>query len=243
MSAMPTYRSTLLDRKDVALRTMAFYFEKPAGFTFKAGQYIDLILSNPRAAGGENMLKHDFTIASAPFEPRLMIATRIRKSAFKETLEHMTLGTEVGIKGPSGSFFLHNDSARPAVFIAGGIGITPFLSIVRDAMHRKLPHKMFLFYSNPTPEKIAFFSEFQKYKAQNPNFSFVATVTAEEPSPSWKGERNRVSGEMLKKYLPDLGSCTFYIAGPPGFSLAMRETLNTAGVDDDDIRSEEFAGY
>jgi ferredoxin-NADP reductase len=80
----------------------------------------------------------------------------MRDSAFKRFLRTAAIDVEVKMEGPMGSFTLHNNSAKPAVFLAGGIGITPFSSIVRHAAHAKLPHKLYLFYSNRRPEDAAF---------------------------------------------------------------------------------------
>jgi ferredoxin-NADP reductase len=103
---------------------MAFHFERPPGFAHLAGQNALFKLA------GES---RTFSIASAPHEPHLTVATRMRDSAFKRTLREAAPGLKVEIDGPAGMMVLHDDAARPAVFLAGGIGITPFLSMARDA--------------------------------------------------------------------------------------------------------------
>src|SRR4029077_21208280 len=123
------YQSTLLSRTEVAEDTMAFRFEKPSGFLFKAGQYIDLHLLGLQP-GRSNGLTHTFSIASSPFAEEIVVTTRMRDTAFKRALSVLPIGTEVRIEGPMGSFTLHNNTARPAVLLAGGIGIAPFLSIL-----------------------------------------------------------------------------------------------------------------
>src|SRR5215470_6838548 len=152
--------SALRKRDPVAEGTMAFHFDKPAGFEFRAGQAIDLTLLNPPETDAEGNTR-TFTLAGAPFDPDLMIATRIRDTAFKRTLRSMPLGTQVRIEGPSGSFTLHKNTAKPAVFLAGGIGITPFFSILRHAAHKRLPHQLYLFYSNRRPEDAPFLPELE----------------------------------------------------------------------------------
>ena len=144
----------LKDRKEVAEGTMAFRFEKPSGWTFKAGQYLDMTLLNPSETDSEGNVR-SFSIASAPHEETLMVATRMRDTAFKRVLKTMPIGTAVKIEGPSGDLILQNDSTRAAVFLAGGIGITPFRSIVHWAAKEKLPQRVFLFYSNRRPEDAA----------------------------------------------------------------------------------------
>jgi ferredoxin-NADP reductase len=129
---MPSYLVKLNKREEVAEGTMAFHFEKPVGFNFKAGQFISLTLIDPAETDAEGNTRV-FSIASAPCEELLMIATRMRNTAFKRTLKALTLGAEVQIQGPFGSLILDNDSIRPVALIAGGIGITPFRSIVVQA--------------------------------------------------------------------------------------------------------------
>src|SRR5215472_1967123 len=125
-------------REQVAEGTMAFHFDKPNGFEFRAGQAIDVTLLDPPETDAEGDIR-TFSIASPPFEERLMIATRMRDTAFKRALKSLPLGTAVKIDGPSGSLTLHKNSSKPAIFLAGGIGITPFLSILRQATHESFP--------------------------------------------------------------------------------------------------------
>ncbi len=120
--------SKLVSRQEIAEGTMAFRFEKPSGWTFEAGQAIDITLLAPSETDAEGNTR-TFTIASAPYEESLMVATRMRDTAFKRVLKVMPVGTAVQIEGPTGDLTLHNDAARTAVFLSGGIGITPFRSI------------------------------------------------------------------------------------------------------------------
>src|SRR5262250_147050 len=144
------YEARLLNRVEVAEDTMAFHFEKPPGFEFRPGQSSDLTLVNPPETDSEGNVR-TFSIASAPFEDQLMFATRMRETAFKRSLKKMPLATVVKMEPAMGSFTLHKNSAKPAVFLAGGIGVTPFSSIVRQADHDRAPHKLYLFYSNRRP--------------------------------------------------------------------------------------------
>ena len=238
-----TNTSVLRRREEVAQGTLAFHFDKPAGFEFSAGQSIDLTLVNPAETDAEGNTRA-FSIVSAPSDPELTIATRIRDTAFKRTLATMPVGAEVKIDGPGGSFTLLKSSARKVVFLAGGIGVTPFLSMIRHALLNKLPHQLYLFYSNRRPEDAPFLIELQALTQQNPNFHFVPTITKMEKSQrAWDGERGVITREMLAKHLPSLGEAVFYIAGPPAMVAAMRQMLLAALVDEDDIRTEEFSGY
>jgi ferredoxin-NADP reductase len=237
------YASRLLNRVEVAEGTIAFHFEKPTGFDFKPGQSADLTLPNPPETDAEGDVR-TFSIASAPFEDQLMFATRMRDTAFKRSLKKMPLGTVVKMDSAMGSFTLHKNSAKPAVFLAGGIGVTPFSSIVRQADHDRAPHKLYLFYSNRRPEDAPFVEVLQNLEKTNPQFRFIATMTEMRRSKkTWNGETGRIDQEMLSKYLNELRGPIYYVAGPPALVSGMRKMLVASGVDEDDIRSDEFSGY
>src|SRR5437762_12166045 len=140
-----TTTAKLVSRHEVAEGTTAFHFEKPINWTFKAGQYLDMPWTDPSETDAEGTIR-SFSIASAPHEDTLMVTTRMRDTAFKRELKRMPLGAAVKIEGASGDLILHSDVTRTAVFLAGGIGITPFRSMALHAAQEKLPHQMFLFY-------------------------------------------------------------------------------------------------
>ena len=234
-------RELTLDRcEQVAERTTAFHFTRPADFAFRAGQAIDLVLG--AGEGGE--ARHAFSIVSAPFERELVVATRMRDSAFKRALSALPPGAAVGYDGPFGSLTLHRAVARAAVFIAGGIGITPFVSILRQAAHDRDPRPMALLYSNRRPEDAAFLDELQRLEKANENFRLVATMTGmADSSRPWEGARQPVDANLVAAAAAGLPSPVYYVAGPPGLVAGIRSVLAGAGVDDDDIRAEEFFGY
>jgi ferredoxin-NADP reductase len=240
---MPAYRSKLTNRTEIAERTMAFKLEKPAGFQFKAGQYADITLLNPPQMDSQGAVR-TFSIASAPYEDHLLFATRMRDTAFKRVFATVPLGTEVQVEGPMGSFTLHKNPSKPALFLAGGIGITPFRGMLRQAAKEKLPHKLYLFYSNRRPEVAAFLDELRDLSQSNTHLLFVPSMSEMERSKvDWNGERGFINREMLAKHLPSLDGPIYYVAGPPAMVAAMREMLMKAGVDEDDLRTEEFGGY
>ena len=173
---MSIWQTRIEGREEIEQGTMAFRFEKPAGFSFKPGQAIDVILIEPPGPDAPSA-RHTFSVVSAPFEDQLMIATRMRDSAFKRALKALPAGSPAKLEGPLGSLTLHNDRARPAVFIAGGIGITPFMSILRQAAKDQLQQRLVLLYSNRRPEDSAFLIELQQLERENKHFRFVATMT------------------------------------------------------------------
>jgi ferredoxin-NADP reductase len=233
----------LLKKEDVANGTTAFYFEKPTGLEYKSGQSIDLFLVDPPETDAEGN-KRAFSLITAPHESDIGIATRMRDTAFKRVLKNMQEGAPLELDGPFGSMTLHNDSAKPAVILAGGIGITPFYSMAKYAADAKLSHKIFLFYSNRRPEDAAFLNELTELAKENPNFKLIATMTeVEKSSQSWDGEQGYITKEMVAKYVPDVSNSIGYAAGPAAMVASMRKLLNESGLNDDYIRTEEFAGY
>jgi ferredoxin-NADP reductase len=240
---MTTYTIKLIERRDVAEGTMAFHLEKPPSFQFKAGQYMNVTLIDPPETDAEGNSR-SFSISSAPFEADLLVATRMRDTAFKRVFRTLRLRSEVRISGPFGSFTLHTDAFRPAVFLVGGIGITPFRSIILQAAKDKLAHKLYLFYSNRRPEDAAFLDELQKIENQNPNYKFIGTMTDMRKSQRpWQAKTGHITPQMVTKWIRDLKGPIYYTAGPPGMVAAMRQMLTTSGIGDDDIRTEEFTGY
>jgi ferredoxin-NADP reductase len=240
---MATYRIKLKRREEVAEGTVAFFFQKPEGFQFKAGQFLRFNLIDPPETDAEGNLR-TFSIASAPHEEDLMFATRMRDTAFKRVIKSMPPGSEIEAKGPYGRMTLHEDAARPAVFLTGGIGITPFRSIALEATHCGAAHRLRLFYSNRRPEDAAFLGELKRLEAINPNYRFTPTMTSAAGSKlPWTGENGYVNVEMLARFIDDLQAPVYYVAGPGGLVIAMQKTLTDAGVNEADIRTEEFAGY
>ncbi|MDR4478926.1 MAG: FAD-dependent oxidoreductase [Nitrospira sp.] len=237
------YTVVLTERRLVAEGTMAFYFDKPAQFVFTPGQFVDLTLLQPSEtdAAGDTRA---FSIASAPQESTLMVATRLRDTAFKRELQRMPLGSTVRMEGPFGKLVLHTDQTRLAVFLAGGIGITPFRSIVVQAAMQRSPHLMVLFYSNRRPEDAPFLDELQVLQDTNPHYRFVGTMTEPQKSSRvWQGETGYINAALLSKHLVNVEKPIYYVVGPPGMVGALRTMLKGAGIDDLDIRTEKFAGY
>jgi ferredoxin-NADP reductase len=240
---MSVYRSTLLGRTRVADGTMAFQFERPKHFHFKPGQYVYLTIPDPED-GVASRITHAFSIASSPLSQDLLVTTRMRNTRFKRTLAVLPIGSAARILGPMGSFHLHDNTARPAVLLAGGIGVAPFLSILSYAAKEKLSQPLFLFYANRQLKDAAFIDDLWQLERDNPRFRFVLTLTrTTNPGPSWRGRTGHISSEMLLAQVGHVRGPKYYIAGPSKMVAATIQTLGNAGVNEDDIRTEEFAGY
>lgn len=213
-----------LKNRKIGDRVLVAEFAVPEVFTFQPGEYIRLILP------GE--LKHYFSIASSPNERGLIrIATRPSAGGFKKTLAEMPLGTEVEIKGPWGDVLLPEDFSKPLVFIAGGIGITPFLSMIGYIAENKLPYEIKLLYFNQERDSIPFFVELQSFEKQIPNLKiyFLSTLGHNAPVPSYlkRGERGVI----------------YYTAGPPGFVNESLNLLAELKIPPERIISESYTGY
>jgi ferredoxin-NADP reductase len=239
----PIFEAALLSREMVAERTMAFRFARPADWSYRAGQYVDITLCDPPETDAEGNTR-GFSISSAPREHVIMITTRLRDTAFKRVLPRESLGTEVKIEGPFGDLRLHH-ADRPAVLLAGGIGITPFRSILVETIGGgSLPYRVVLFHANRRPEDAPFADEFRALARTDPNLTFVPTMTAMAGSAlAWDGEQGHIDAAMLRRHLDGVDRAIFYIAGPAGMVQALHAMLVESGVDEDDIRTEEFTGY
>jgi ferredoxin-NADP reductase len=240
---MADYTIILKHREEVAEDTMAFRFDiTGTGYTFKAGQNAAFTLLDPPetdSAGNTRTL----SFASSPNDlSSLMVAMRMRRSSFKNSLRALPLGAKLRVTSAIGSFSLHTDSSKPAVFLAGGIGITPVLSILAHATERALPHQIYVFYSNRDARKVAFLDELQRLEKTNPAFTLIPTVTTPNGS-DWPFQQGRIDAQMLTRFIPEVHKPVYYVCGPPEMVTAMRKLLYGLGVDEDIIRSEEFGGY
>jgi ferredoxin-NADP reductase len=240
---MAILKLRLTGRKEIARDTFAFYFQKPPSFNFRAGQFVHLSLIRPPKRDTEGETRA-FSIASAPHEDELMFATRARDTAFKQIFTSMPIGTRVRIIGPLGSLTLQSNQSRPVVLIAGGIGITPFRSIIVDASQKSLPSRIILFYSNRRPEDAAFLEELRELEHQYPKFTLISTMTqTEKAAQHWQGKTGYFTTEFLAESIGNVTRPIHYVAGPPGMVRATRRLLDGAGVKHGDIRTEEFDGY
>jgi ferredoxin-NADP reductase len=240
---MAEHRVTLVDRQRIARDTMAFWFDAiDTGFGFRPGQHADFIFAHPDT-GRRSEGSRTFSFASSPHDQSsIMIAMRVRKTDFKTELAAAALGTEFLVSRPRGSFSLHTDITRPAVFLAGGIGITPVRSMLQWATEQRLSHKLYLFYSNRDLDDAAFMEEFEDMTAQNSNFTLIPTITGSRTL-AWPYEKGHIDREMLTRHIRGVKAPVYYIAGPSGMVTAMRGMLNASGVNDDDIKVEEFGDY
>ncbi len=228
-----SYDVRLIDKTEVAEGTTQFTLEKPPGFEYRAGQYGDLVLPPSTGVSGDNN-KHGFSFSSAPYEDHLCMTTRMRDTPFKRAARDVPVGTMVKLLALWGDFTLQKNESVPAVFVTGGIGITPVRSIVAQATHDRSGHRITLIYANRTPALAAYTDELKSFAASNPNFTFVPVYTSTQ---------GHVDADLIKAHVPDIAAARYYLSGPEGMVKAMRSLLLAVGADEDNIRGEEFEGY
>jgi ferredoxin-NADP reductase len=237
---MPIHKIKLISKHTIAKETMTFIFEKPSGLIFKPGQYGGFTLITPTEvdAGG---ITRRFSLLSTPDNHYLSIAIRMQNSAYKRVLNKLEIGDEIKFAGPVGSFTLHEDVNIPAIFIAGGIGITPFYSMLCAATQYQLPMQITLFYGNQQKEDAAFLDELTQLQQRSSNFKFIPTLATAESS--WSGERGFINKTMLEKHITELATSIYYICGSPIMVTTLQETLIEMGIHEERIRTEDFPGY
>ena len=194
---------------------------------YKAGQFaffdIGRVFNDSKGP-----IRH-FTISSSPTEDFIMLTTRIRDSPYKQRLATLEEGTKVKVRGPQGEFVLHEDDySKPAIFLSGGIGVTPFRSMIKYATDMQLPLKIIMFDSNRNKEKILFKKEFDEWTNINENLKIIYTISERNQQQrkstsslsltetnDWKGEFGRIDKAMILKYVDDktLKDSLFYICG------------------------------
>jgi ferredoxin-NADP reductase len=208
---------------------------------FEPGQYFWVTLVDPPYDDEKGPRRH-ITVVTSPNEQGVLgLCTRLRDSAFKRSLAELPVGAEADVEEPKGSFALPRETDRPYVFVAGGIGITPFRCMLRYIAEEGLPHRVTLVYSNRDRESAAFLDELEELERDNPNLRVVLTMTEDS---SWDGESRRIGPDLLRDHLgEELGSSTYLIAGPPAMVEGVSATLADAGVPEDQIRSQGFSGY
>jgi ferredoxin-NADP reductase len=208
---------------------------------FTPGQYFHVTLPSLGDDDAKGLRRH-ITVVTSPNERGVLgFATRMRDSAFKRTLRELPVGSDVEVEPPKGSFRLPDDPSRPLVFVAGGIGITVFRSMLRHIQEERLPYRVTMIYSNRDRASTAFLDELRELEGALPNFRLILTMTQD---PGWEGETRRVDPELVKDYLDDdLNGYTFLVAGPPAMAEAVQGALEEAGVRDENVIAERYSGY
>jgi len=234
-------KARIKSKEEIAKGTLLVQFDlQGQKIKFKPGQFFVINLINP-PYNDEKGIKRVFSIVNSPKQKGILtLATRLSDSAFKKSLNELPVGAEVEIESIAGNFTLPKNKSRPLVFISGGIGITPFISMLRYVKEQKLDYRITLMYSNRNKESTAFFDELQETGKKARNAKVVFTMTGD---PAWKGENRMINAQFIKDYITEPNKSTYMIAGPPQMVTAIVGELKAAGVDDKNIITENFAGY
>lgn len=239
-------KAKIKNKQEIAQGTLMVTFELLGEqLEFKAGQYFFLTLPNLIYPDQRGSRRH-FSIVNSPNEKGVLcLATRLSDSGFKKTLQKLPIGSEVEVGPIAGTFILSEDlvftsEGRKLCFIAGGIGITPFMSILRFVAEEKIPAKITLIYSNRNQGSTAFLKEVQDLANIIPNFKLVLTMTEDN---QWNGEKRKVDAKFIKDYTSSLENPYFFVVGPPAMTEAVVEELHKIGIGDENIKIEKFTGY
>jgi ferredoxin-NADP reductase len=217
----------------------SFYLEPDHPFAYQAGQYLRLTLRHAEPdTRGET---RSFTLSSFPHEPLLAITTRLSSpsSTFKSALARLPTGELLEASGPFGRF-VYTPTDLTTVFIAGGIGITPFRSILGDLAERQVNANVLLLYSNRSSD-IPFRRFLDGLALRLPGLKVVYTVT--RPADDWTGPRGRIDAEFLAHHVTDLKRSLFLVSGPTSLVQSIRGMLADIGIDAGRVKHESFPGY
>lgn len=224
------HTATLLERKRIAEDALEVSFSRPASFAFAAGQHMQVQLpglAHPDPRGDSRV----FSIASSPNDrERVSFAFRRSASGFKRSLEQMPLGGEVVLEGAHGFFALRQAPRRPIVLVAGGIGITPHLSMIRFASEQQFDAPLALLYRNRSERSAVYLDELTALARRNRGFSMRSTYSA-------------IEVQDIRRTVEDFPAAVWHLAGPAGMVDRVRSLLLLAGVDELRVCTEEFVGY
>lgn len=222
----------------------SFFFKRPPGFLYLPGQYIRMTVNGEKTDNRSST--RFFTIASSPTEEDyIFITTRIIQSAFKMNLSALQEGEKVVFDGPFGNFTLDENNKKPLVFLAGGIGITPFRSMIKYVFDKNLDIPITLFSSFGRAADIIFREDFIKAQEKLKQFKYIIVITkpveAEQIHTDETGRR--IDGEMIEKYVKNIYDCQYYIVGPTVMVTDAVVNLKDMGIAGENIKSENFPGY
>ena len=233
-------KATVAEKREVAKGTLLTLFEADGYPDYRPGSYFWVELPD-RGHTDEKGLRRHISLVTSPTErPLVGLATRLRDSAFKRTLAELEVGDEVAVEEPKGSFLLPEDTSAEYVFVAGGIGITVFRSMLRYIADEQLPYRVTLVYSNRDRESAAFLDELEELERRIDGLRVVLTMTDD---PEWEGETRHLDADVLRDLLGGLEGKTFFVAGPPEMAQSVADSLTGAGLPEDRVLADKFSGY
>ena len=232
----------LKEKVKVAPDIYDFIFTRVRHFAFSPGQYMEWTLGHDHPDGRGN--RRYFTLASAPTEKTLRLGVKFnqKSSTFKKALLRLNTGDEIVAAQLAGDFVLPKNIRQKCVLIAGGVGITPFRSMIKYLLDTHQRRPITLFYANKTIADIAYKDIFDKAQ-QELGIQTIYTVTEGNNLPSyWKGTIGRITPELIKSEVPDFRRCIFYISGPKGMVDSFKESLAQMNLPNSQIKTDFFSG-
>ncbi len=247
MTAAPATRKTLYstvsDVKQETHDTKSFKIKLPEAFDYQPGQFLMLSLEEPKLADLKGK-QRAYSIASTPTnQDHLEVVIKETPNGFfsKYMVRDCRVGEKVKFTGPWGHFQYNESMPGHLVLIGAGSGIAPLLAMMRYLTDKKAPNKATLFFSNKTQEDVIYAKELGELPRKNPNLQVVHTLTREEETADWMGERGRVSAEMIEKYVPEPKNSLYYLCGPPlmvdGVVKILKEEM---AIDPAKIKTEKY---
>jgi glycine betaine catabolism B len=228
-----TYLKEIIPRTSDA---SSFRFPRPEGLEYKAGQYMLVTIKS-----GDKELLHAFSISSSPTEKDFIEFTKkFTPKEYSVVLKTLKPGSWARIDAPYGKFTFEGEYPKVAM-LTGGIGITPFRSIIKYCTDTQVNSSIYLFYGCRTPRDLAFNAELQQMQQQNPNLHLVFTVN--EPDSDWKGPVGNITLDLVKQEMPDFKERVYFACGPPGMVQAMTNLVKQLGLPESQLKLESFAGY
>ena len=235
-------RALVKETREVAEGTLFVVFDlQGEEVDFRPGQYFWVELPN-RGHEDDKGLRRHISVATSPTERGVLgLCTRLRDTAFKQTLAELQVGDEVDVEQPKGDWALPEDTSPAYVFIAGGIGITVFRSMLRYIRDTGEPYRVTLVYSNRDRASTPFLDELQELEQTLPHCKLVLTMTQDD---GWEGESRYISAELLSDELEgELADYTYLVAGPPAMVEGVTGQLSAAGVSEEQVLPDRFSGY
>jgi ferredoxin-NADP reductase len=244
VSSKTTLVLRLKQKVRIAPDTYDFVFAPSRRIAFAPGQYMEWTLGHPDPDSRGN--RRYFTVASSPTEEDLRLGIKFYEdsSTFKRAMLSMDGSREIVASHLSGDFVLPADPKAKCVFIAGGIGITPFRSMIKYLLDTQQRRPVVLFYVNKTVQDIVYKDVLDRAQKEL-GIKTVYTVTDTRkmpPPPWWKGKVGYITPQMMKAEVPDYRKCIFYISGPKGMVDSFKELLRRLNVDGSQIRTDYFSG-
>jgi ferredoxin-NADP reductase len=214
----------------------SFRFPRPAELNYKAGQFFLITLKQ-----GERELSKHFSFSSSPTEKdHIEFTKKFTDHEYSLALKAAKMGDWARIDAPYGQFTFDGEYPKIAL-LGGGIGITPFLSICKNATDKALSSKITLFNGCRTENDIAFKEELVELAQENKNMKVIFIVN--QPTEKWKGATGNINAEIIKQLLPDYQENIFYTCGPPPMVEAMENLVVSLGLSKEKLKRELFSGY